>query len=422
MPLENILILNDFGHINGGAAQVAITSALGLAARGYRVFYFCAVPPIDPQLLAHPNIQVVSTDQSDILHNPNRMEAFAQGLWNRNSATALGDLLQNLPAANTIVHVHGWTKALSASLFSVVQRAILPTVVTLHDYFLACPNGGFYNYPRQEICHLTPLSPQCILTHCDVRSYPQKLWRVGRGYVQKYIAHLPAGIKNYIVVSQLSERVLAPYLPPQARIFQVPNPVEVPRRERVRAENNRAYFVVGRLNPEKGIDLAARATAHLGLPLEIVGEGPQDEAIRAFNPAAISSGWMPHEQMLRRLQDARAIIFPSKWYETQGLVVSEAAALGIPSIVSDVTAAGESIIDGQTGLLFQSSNLESLIEKIALAEDDAILNQMSQQAYDHYWAAPKSVDEHVDQLIRVYRQILDHPASAGEPSPQTEKA
>lgn len=408
MPLETILLVNDFGHINGGAAQVAVTSALGLAERGYQVYYFCAVPPIDPQLRAQPNVRVVATHQDDILHNPNRMEAFAQGLWNRKSAAALSALLETLPAARTVVHVHGWTKALSASIFPAVQRAGHPTVVTLHDYFIACPNGGFFNYPRQEICHLTPLSPQCILTHCDVRSYPQKLWRVGRGYVQKYAAHLPSGVGDFIVPSAFTGEILDPYLPTEARVHRVLNPIDTPHGQRVCAEKNHTYVVVGRVSPEKGVDLAARAAARLGLRLEIIGDGEQIDAVRKLYPATVFTGWLDRAALFDHLQHARALIFPSRLYETYGLVVSEAAAMGIPAVVSDQTAARELVDDGHNGFLFRSGDVDSLAEKLSLAEDDALLKQLSEGAYQRYWANPPTPDRYIDRLIDVYERVLHH--------------
>ena len=51
-----------------------------------------------------------------------------------------------------MVHFHGWTKALSTSTFRTVKSLGLPSIVTLHDYFAACPNGGFYDYQQNAIC------------------------------------------------------------------------------------------------------------------------------------------------------------------------------------------------------------------------------------------------------------------------------
>ena len=55
-------------------AKVAISSAIGLARKGYRVIYFCAVEPIDPELRQN-GVEVVCTRQQEILKDSNRMRA-----------------------------------------------------------------------------------------------------------------------------------------------------------------------------------------------------------------------------------------------------------------------------------------------------------------------------------------------------------
>ena len=67
----------------------------------------------------------------------------------------------------TIVHVHGWTKSLSSSVVQEALQRDFQIVISLHDYFVACPNGGFYNYKKKHICRLKPLSKACVLSNCD---------------------------------------------------------------------------------------------------------------------------------------------------------------------------------------------------------------------------------------------------------------
>ena len=52
--LKNIVIVNDCAHIEGGAASVAINSAIGLA-KHYSVYLFSAVQPIDCLLYTSPS-------------------------------------------------------------------------------------------------------------------------------------------------------------------------------------------------------------------------------------------------------------------------------------------------------------------------------------------------------------------------------
>ena len=114
--IKNIVIINDFGHINGGAAQVAINTALGLSKLGHRVFYFYAVEPLDQRIEEDPNIEVFCTHQTDILNTNSRILSSFQGLWNAKSARIFSELLTSLSPEDTVIHVHGWIKALSVTV------------------------------------------------------------------------------------------------------------------------------------------------------------------------------------------------------------------------------------------------------------------------------------------------------------------
>ena len=174
--IDTIVILNDFGHINGGAAKVAIQSAIALSNKGYKVIYFCAVNPIDKELLSAVS-QVICLEQEDILSNNNKVHAAIQGIWNKKAYIKLQELIQKLPPKKTVYHVHGWIKALTASIFAVMKNNNIVPFVTLHDYFSICPNGGFYNYSKDKKCNLVPMSIKCLFCNCDKRSYMQKIWR-----------------------------------------------------------------------------------------------------------------------------------------------------------------------------------------------------------------------------------------------------
>lgn len=95
MKFKTIVVVNDFSFVNGGAGQVAISSAIGLLAKGYRVILFTAVGPVDENL-AKQGIEVVCLNQYDILHDPNRMRAIIQGVWNVKAKVVFEKLLRTL--------------------------------------------------------------------------------------------------------------------------------------------------------------------------------------------------------------------------------------------------------------------------------------------------------------------------------------
>jgi Glycosyltransferase Family 4 len=225
----NIVIINDNAHVNGGAAKLAIMAAHGLAERGHRIFFLCAVLPVAPELKSHPNINVVCSDQYEIIADPSRTRAFLQGLWNVKAERLAQRLFSSLDPLDTVVHLHTWAKALSSSTTRAAINRGFPMVCTLHDFMLACPTGTLFNHPMQSICKLTPMSPSCLRSQCDTRSYPQKLWRVGRQMIQAGAGHIPYGISDFIAHSELVSDIMRPYLPEGSEIHSVSAPIDVQR-------------------------------------------------------------------------------------------------------------------------------------------------------------------------------------------------
>jgi glycosyltransferase involved in cell wall biosynthesis len=135
--------------------------------------------------------------------------------------------------------------------------------------------------------------------------------------------------------------------------------------------------------------------------------------VRAAAPQAELTGWQPAEAVARRLRHARALVFPSLWPETQGMAVSEAAALGVPAIVSDGCAAREAVEDGVTGLLFRSGDAADLRRQIERCRDDALVARMGRAAHARFWADPPTVDAHVRALVALYAQVLEDEGGHG---------
>ena len=406
MTVQHVVVVNDSAHVNGGSAQVAIASARLLAEAGMQVHYFCATQPIDATLQV-PGITVVCTGQADLLGAGSRAAAAVRGLWNTQAAHQLQRLLAGLPPQHTVVHVHGWTKALTASVFPAAQRAGLPVVLTLHDYFTACPNGGFYDYQRQEICQRTPMGLSCVATHCDSRAYSHKLWRLARQVVIKQLASVPAGLSDVIVLSQTSQRVLQPHYPASVRWHAVRNPIDVAPSQRTRAEANKPFVFVGRLAAEKGADLFAEAASALGLPARVVGDGEERAGLQARWPTLAVTGWLAPAQVQAELAGARALVLPSRWYEGQPLVVQEALAMGVPVIVADRTGSRDLVVHGENGLLFEQGKLESLQAMMGqLAADDTLVQGMSERAHAMFWQDPPTAANHLRDLLPVYATAL----------------
>lgn len=400
----HVVLVLDHAHVNGGQAKVALDSALGLRRRGYRVTVFAAVGPVDPRL-AESGARVVCLGQDDIASTTNKLAFAVQAVWNTRAAARLAAELTLCDPRDTLVHVHAFAKALSPSIGTAIRRSRLPCLYTMHEFFLVCPNGGFYEYPADRICHRTPMSAACLTTNCDARSYPRKLMRVVRHLGLEHVAGLPDLFRHVVTISALQERVIAPLLPPRTVFHRIDNPISVECHPLER-EGREDFLFVGRLSTEKGAPIFAEAARRAGLRPVFVGDGPATDDLRARYPEAVLLGWKDGPAVQALMRRARALVFPSIWYEGQPLTVYEALASGCPVIVSDACAGREAVEDGENGFWFRSGDPDALAAHLIRLSDDGLAARMAERAYERYWAAPLSVDGHLDRLEQVYGLVL----------------
>lgn len=408
----SVVVVNDFGHPEGGASRVAIESARGLAARGHAVTFFCGTGPAAVELSA-AGVQVTVLGRKDILRDPNRFRAGVRGLWNPSAASALERLLRDKDPGRTVVHVHAWTKSLSASVFRAARAAGFPLALTLHDYFTVCPNGGLFDYQREQRCTLQPLSPACILRHCDPRRYSHKIWRVARQIIQGTAGGVPSRIGNLILLSRLSYDLVRRHIAPETRIFWVRNPCGFEQSPRAAVSENHHYLYVGRLSAEKGVLVLAEAARRAKLAVRFVGDGECRPGVEAAVGPGHVTGWVSAEEVKRELASARALVLPSVWHEGQPLVTLEAASLGVPAVVSRTCAASEVIEDGVTGLHVTAGDPDDLASKLRSLDDNERLDRLSRAAHARFPELASDLDDHVDALEKVYDAILRTPPPFG---------
>lgn len=406
--MENIIVVYDYAFINGGAAKVAIRSAVGLSDEGYHVSYYCAVGPVCEEL-SESSVNVRCLDIDDI-NSGNRIKAMMNGIWNQNVYRDFLAFLKDFDRDQTIIHVHGWSKALSSAVLKAAEKMRFQIVLTLHDYFTLCPNGGFYNYNKKYICQLKPMSMKCMLCDCDKRNYLQKIWRTCRQLVQDRFVRADKNI-NYISISGLNENLIKDHVRSN-RFYRVNNPIDLADCQISNIEDNKVYLYVGRVSEEKGVELfcetfTAFSMRNPGVEGVVVGDGPLLRDLKEKYHDIEFVGWKPAEQVKEYMLKARALVFPSKWYEGAPLTIAEAMSAGLPCIVSDCTSAAEMIADGLNGFVFQAEDSASLMKKMEMMLNDTVAVRINHCLCSEFLTEEHSLTAHVKKLIRVYLQIMD---------------
>jgi len=190
------------------------------------------------------------------------------------------------------------------------------------------------------------------------------------------------------------------------------------RSERLRAELAPGGEVlagyVGRLAPEKRVDLLGQVATLPGVRLVIVGSGPAGAAARRVMPAAIFLGQRQGDQ-LARIYASLDLFVHCGPHETFGQTLQEAAASGLPVVAPAAGGPLDLVSHGVTGFLVPPGDAAALAGAVAkLAADPGLRAAQGRAARQRVLC--RSWTSLGDELIGHYEAVLRTASAVGVPA------
>jgi glycosyltransferase involved in cell wall biosynthesis len=170
-----------------------------------------------------------------------------------------------------------------------------------------------------------------------------------------------AGRVNYFIANSenVRARILQHYKREASVIYP---PVDTELFTPIDEEGN-YYLIVSAFAPYKRVDLAIEAFNVLGLPLKVIGSGPEETRLKKMaGPNIEFLGWKSDLELKDYYARCKAFIFPTE--EDFGITPLEAQAAGRPVIAYKKGGALETVIEDVTGVFFEKQTVDSLIGAI----------------------------------------------------------
>jgi glycosyltransferase involved in cell wall biosynthesis len=202
----------------------------------------------------------------------------------------------------------------------------------------------------------------------DVPGAIRPLLRATLWNIRRWDMRAARRVTHYVAISGLTRDRIRECYGREASV--VHPPVEVDRFQPGSPED--FFLVVGELVAHKRTELALEAARRAGVRITVAGDGPERRRLEgAYGGEARFLGRVDDHQLAQLYPRARAVVVPN--VEEFGIVAVEAQAAGRPVVAANAGGARETVIDGETGVLFSPENVAALAEAMRYTDFDRFL-------------------------------------------------
>ena len=303
-----------------------------------------------------------------------------------------------------IVHIHNTFPLWSFSIIDACYEMKIPVVMTLHNFRLICAKGVFYrNNGICEICSksspLNAIRYGCY-QNSKIKSIPVSLM------IQKYRKGLKLlkKVNKFIVLTEFSKKKFLEINFPENKIAVKPN--FIPKNFKFNTETKKSGFLyASRLSEEKGILDLIIAHNKFNFDLTVCGDGPLKKELIS-NKDIKYLGFLNKNDLIKIMEKSKFLIFPSKWYETFGLVLLEAFALETIVIAPNLGSISSIIKHEKNGILFKPNDIDDLINKIKWVLSNENKCEKIKKTAKKEFEEKYSEDVNYKMLIKVYEEAI----------------
>jgi glycosyltransferase involved in cell wall biosynthesis len=299
-----------------------------------------------------------------------KARAFFSGIYNVREKWKVASFL--LTEKPDCVFVQNVFPLLSPSVLVACHQAGVPVMMRCPNYRLLCPNGLLMTKGR--ICEkcIGGREYWCVMQNCEQDLFRSTGYAL-RHFVARRFSLFQQHVDVFMVLTSFARRkLIASGFAPER--VQVLSALADPSWFQPASDGHRGSYAgfVGRISPEKGVDLMVEAAHRLPhIPFKIAGAYPADTPLVSHAPNNVEFvGPLNRDALITFYRDAKFIIVPSRWYEGLPAVMIEAMLCAKPIIASSIGGLPDVVDDRVTGLLFRAGDVEELSAKVQMLWND----------------------------------------------------
>lgn len=354
------------------------------------------------------------TRRNDDLAGRSSVRMATDAIWNHDSYRALRKVVRENRIE--VVHFQNTFPIISPAAIHAAKAEGAATVMSLRNYRLLCASSFLMrNGSPCELCVGESVGWQGIRHSCYKGSQVASAAVVALNAVHHAIGTWRNKVDVFIALTEFARSKLIDGGLPEANIavsgnFLAPDPGPGPG-------TGKTFIFVGRLSEEKGIRTLIDAWDKCmteDWKLVIIGSGPEEGRVTAACAADPSIEWLGQcdsHEVVERVGEAAALIFPSQWYEGMPRTIIEAFSRGTPVLAFDLGAMREMITPGRTGFLEEPGSIEQLsrrMREIIKKRDQAVaMRRHCREAYEEKYTE--------DVAYRRLKRIYDRARRTAEP-------
>jgi len=265
-----------------------------------------------------------------------------------------------------VAHAHCIYHHLSPSVLSLLHKQGIPTVMTAHDLKIACPaykmlnsNGICEKCKTGNLLHL--VKNRCIHNSLSISSLIAT-----ESAFHKLSGLYRNNLDKIVTPSHFFKEKLIEWGWPENKLVYIPNFIDCTKIT-PKYDAGKYFLYFGRLAPEKGVDSLIKAAIKAKVTLKIAGTGPYESHLKSLANRQDNIqfvGFKSGSDLWSLIHNARAVVLPSEWYENAPISLLEAFAAGKPVIGANIGGIPEMLDHNNTGLIFESGNINDLTENI----------------------------------------------------------